>query len=162
MNHLKICIDIYITMNTKDNKPTDNLAGGVNFGSDKLNAFYEKLDWNVKGKIKHMSKQSAIQLLEIMSSPNIQQVYDGLTTKEKVILNKMELMKKYITLKKMLDEKVADTTFVLSEKKETEKFNPRTPSIDSHDDNQSFSKFSPKTPSTPPPPREPEGFVQKE
>jgi hypothetical protein len=112
-----------------------NLEGGVNFGSDKLNAFYKKLDKSVQVKIRAMSRESAIQLLEIMSNPNIQQVYDGLTDKEKADLKKMGLVNKYTTLKKMLDKKIEDTTFVLS----------------SHDDKTSFSKYEPKTPSISPP-----------
>jgi len=133
----------------------------INFGSDKINEFFKKLDKSVQLSVVIMNRSAAIKLLEIMSNPNIQQVYDGLTDKEKDDLNKMTIENKYLTLKKMLDEKVANTTFVLSEKKEDEKFKPRTPSIESHDDDESFSKFSPKTPSTPPP-REPETFVPEE
>jgi hypothetical protein len=140
-------------MNTKNNQ-NNNLEGGADFGSDKLNSFYEKLDWNVKGKIKAMSRDSAIQLLEIMSNPNIQQVYDGLTPKEKAVLTKMGLLNKYIELKKMLDKKVADTTFVLSDVD-----GARTPSFsppkESHDDPDGNSTFGAKTPSNTPP-REPE------
>jgi hypothetical protein len=137
-------------MNTQ-NKLSYNLEGGANFGSDKLNSFYEKLDKSVQAKIKTMNKESSIQLLEIMSNPNIQQVYDGLTAKEKADLKKMGIVNKYTTLKKMLDKKVADTTFVLSGRK-----------TESHDD-PSISNFGPKTPSFSPP-REPESssLFQKE
>jgi hypothetical protein len=117
-----------------------NLEGGaINFGSDKLNGFYKKLDKSVQVKIRAMNRESAIQLLEIMSNPNIQQVYDGLTDKEKADLKKMGLINKYTTLKKMLDKKIEDTTFVLS----------------SHDDKTSFSKYEPKSSSIHPP-KEPE------
>jgi hypothetical protein len=62
------------------------------FGSEKLNNFYKKLDKSVKKKIIDMNKESAIQLLEIMSNPNIQDVYDGLTQKEKDKLKKSGLV----------------------------------------------------------------------
>jgi len=158
MNHLKICIVIYIlTMNT-NNTQDYNLEGGVNFGSDKLNNFYKKLDKSIQVKVRALNRESAIQLLETMSNPNIQQVYDGLTDKEKADLKKMGLINKYTTLKKMLDKKVADTTFVLSVVPEKKNYNPKTPSFsppkEEHDDVESFSKFSPKTPSFTPP-REP-------
>jgi hypothetical protein len=119
----------------KNIKPDYNLEGGVDFGSDKLNEFYKKLDRSVQLKVRAMNRESAIQLLEIMSNPNIQQVYDGLTDKEKADLKKMGLVNKYTTLKKMLDKKIADTTFVLSP----------------HDDKTSFAKYEPSSPSFSPP-----------
>ena len=120
-------------MNT-NNKSKYNLEGKINFGSDKLNNFYDKLDRSVQLKVRALNRESAIQLLEIMSNPNIQQVYDGLTDKEKADLKKMGLVNKYTTLKKMLDKKVADTTFVLSPVAEknigmVNTFVPSTPSF---------------------------------
>lgn len=143
MNHLKICIVIYILTMTTKNNPDYNLEGGVNFGSDKLNDFYKKLDKSVQAKVKTLNRESAIQLLETMSNPNIQQVYDGLTDKEKADLKKMYIVNKYTTLKKMLDKKVADTTFVLSPVKK--KFPPSTPSFSPP------KNFEPITPSFSPP-----------
>ena len=74
-----------------------NLEGGVDFGSDKLNEFYKKLDKRIQGKIKEINRESAIELLEIMSDPNIQEVYDGLTDTEKTSLKKMSIVNKYTT-----------------------------------------------------------------
>ena len=113
----------------------DTLEGGADFGSEKLNNFYKSLDRSVQLKVRGMNRESAIQLLEIMSNPNIQQVYDGLTDKEKADLKKMGLVNKYTTLKKMLDKKVQETTFVLSA--------PKSPS------SQPKAKFSPRTPEGP-------------
>jgi len=150
-------------MNTNQNY---NLEGGVNFGSDKLNTFYEKLDKSVKVKIKTMNIESAIQLLEIMSNPNIQQVYDGLTDKEKSDLKKMGIMNKYTTLKKMLDRKIEDTTFVLSpvaQKKEGPRdpdgnstFVARTPSFSPPEDTPKFEPQSPDEPQSPFEPQSPD------
>jgi hypothetical protein len=97
------------------------------FGSEKLNNFYKKLDKSVKKKIIDMNKESAIQLLEIMSNPNIQDVYDGLTQKEKDKLKKNGLVEKYTTLKEMLDKKVKETTFVLETNQPNKINGPRTP-----------------------------------
>jgi len=122
-----------------------DLDGGNDFGSDKLNNFYKKLDRSVQTKIKTINRESAIQLLEIMSNPNIQQVYDGLTDTEKANLKKMGIVNKYTTLKKMLDKKVKETKFVLSVN------GPRTPSGTPpiHDDPKDvISRFSPED--TPP------------
>lgn len=119
------------------------LDGGADFGSDKLNNFYKKLDRSVQVKVRAMNKEAAIQLLEIMSNPNIQDVYDGLTDKEKADLKKMGLVNKYTTLKKMLDKKVKETTFVLSAEKPNS-----LPLSEPHDDPvNAASRFSPRTPS---------------
>ena len=70
-----------------------DLEGGVDFGSDKLNNYYKSLDRKIQGKIKEeMSRESAIKLLEIMSNPLIQTVYDSLTAKEQIQLNKMNIV----------------------------------------------------------------------
>jgi hypothetical protein len=97
------------------------------FGSEKLNNFYKKLDKSVKKKIIDMNKESAIQLLEIMSNPNIQDVYDGLTQQEKDKLKKSGLVQKYTTLKEMLDKKVKETTFVLETNQTNQINGPKTP-----------------------------------
>ena len=86
------------------------------YGSEKLNNFYMKLHKSVKEKIKAYNTEEAIQILELMSNTNIQQVYDGLTSTEKLKLQKMNIIEKYTTLKKMLDQKIQDTTFVLEQK----------------------------------------------
>jgi hypothetical protein len=127
-----------------------DLEGGVGFGSDKLNNFYKKLDKSVQLKIRSKSREAAIELLEIMSNPNIQDVYDGLSDKEKNDLKKMGLVNKYTTLKKMLDKKVKETKFVLSTQKSSsssEKLN-----IGHDDPKDARSRFSPRTPSDEPPP----------
>lgn len=141
--------------NQESIKENGGLDGGADFGSDKLNNFYKKLDRSVQVKVRAMSKEAAIQLLEIMSNPNIQDVYDGLTDNEKADLKKMGLVNKYTTLKKMLDKKVKETTFVLS-RPSSEKLNiePKTPSFSPpHDDPKDApSRFSPRTQTDVPPP----------
>ena len=132
----------------QDSTTNNGLDGGADFGSDKLNNFYKKLDRSVQLKVRGMNKEAAIQLLEIMSNPNIQDVYDGLTDKEKADLKKMGLVNKYATLKKMLDKKVKETTFVLSAQKPN---SPKTPPLsEPHDDpKDAVSRFSPITPPLP-------------
>jgi hypothetical protein len=49
-----------------------------------------------------------------MADPLIQKVYDSLTPKEQLNINKMSIANKYLTLKKMLDKKVDETQFALS------------------------------------------------
>ena len=153
--------------NPKDNSSDKiNLEGEHDFGSEKLNNFYKKLDKSVQAKIKVLKKESAVQLLEIMSNENIQQVYDGLTEKEKSDLKKMGLLNKYITLKKMLNKKVKETKFVLSPLPEKPKtpFMPSTPSFSPNDDTKAPLKFSPKSPdeSPPQPPPVKEEIVEEE
>jgi len=104
---------------------SDRQYGPTDYGSDKLNAFYKDLDQKDRIKIKNLSRESAIRLLEIMINPNIQQVYDSLTSKEQSELNKMYIVNKYTTLKKMLDKKIAETNFALTPIDE----NPKTPSV---------------------------------
>ena len=91
---------IYIYYSMNNPKEQINLVGGVSFGSKKLNDFHKKLDKSVQLKLNAMNRQTAIQLLEIMSNPNIQQVYDGLTGTEKAELNKLNILEKYTTVKK--------------------------------------------------------------
>ena len=129
--------------NQESIKENGGLEGGADFGSDKLNNFYKKLDRSVQLKVRGMNKEAAIQLLEIMSNPNIQDVYDGLTDKEKADLKKMGLVNKYATLKKMLDKKVKETTFVLSAQK------PNSPPEPHDDPKGAVSRFSPITPPLP-------------
>jgi hypothetical protein len=108
-------------MNSSDKKTNEdtelnkfNLEGGVDFGSDKLNNYYKSLDRKIQFKIKELSTESAIKILEIMSNPLIQTVYDSLTAKEQMELNKMNITNKFLTLNKMLEKKVQETDFALS------------------------------------------------
>ena len=137
-----------------------DLEGGVDFGSDKLNNYYKSLDRKIQGKIKEeMSRESAIKLLEIMSNPLIQTVYDSLTAKEQIQLNKMNITNKFLTLNKMLEKKVKETEFALSINgpktltpdglplgnkpsfvPKTPSDEPKTPPLDTQ------QKFEPKTP----------------
>ena len=82
-----------------------NLEGGVDFGSDKLNEFYKGLDRKLQIKIgRHMTRDVAIKLLTLMSDPLIEDFYTNLPSEEKRSLDKMNIVIKYETLKKMLEE----------------------------------------------------------
>jgi len=109
------------SLKTKTNKTKKvRFLEAPDYGSEKLNNFYMKLHKSVKEKIKAMDTEQAIQVLELMSNTNIQQVYDGLTPAEKLQLQQMSMIEKYTTLKKMLDQKIQDTTFALEKKTSVE------------------------------------------
>jgi len=124
-NYLKICVIIYITMFSNNNKSTKlNLEQvSIDFGNNKLNEIYASLDEDTKSQVnKLQNKENQINILKDISNENLNSLFESLPEKEKEQFKKMGIRDKYRMLKSMAGKKIQIET-------QSKKYTPVSPDM---------------------------------
>ena len=124
-NYLKICVIIYITMFSNNNKSTKlNLEQvSIDFGNNKLNEIYASLDEDTKSQVnKLQNKENQINILKDISNENLNSLFESLPEKEKEQFKKIGIRDKYRMLKSMAGKKIQIET-------QSKKYTPVSPDM---------------------------------
>jgi len=135
----------------KSNK--SDLEDAIDYGDTEMNEFFSTLDAETKKKIvKIPKKEFQIEVLRNLMNPELTEIWNGLSEKNKKQIDSFGIRDRFIFLKDLLKKK--------KEKEKTKtpakKFSPHSP--DEPPPTGLEKKFSPHSPDEPPPPA---GLVKK-
>jgi len=152
-NNIKICLIIYIIMSSIEKSNKSDLEDAIDYGDTEMNEFFSTLDAETKKKIvKIPKKEFQIEVLRNLMNPELTEIWNGLSEKNKKQIDSFGIRDRFIFLKDLLKKK--------KEKEKTKtlakKFSPHSP--DEPPPTGLEKKFSPHSPDEPPPPA---GLVKK-
>ena len=111
-NNLNIFINYIVTMNPSEKELVSNIESDIvntamnDFGSQELNDVYRKLDKKIKEEFDNIPRKDVqMNILNLMTDPVIQTVYEGLNEKDRANVDSLKLRDKYLILSKLANER---------------------------------------------------------